>query len=223
MKLINFAFCLLAASINVHANEADLLLDVKAKSKKMIENQCPKGNSVQDIDWVQQKISCLVDVDQYVVTTAGQHLSVPLIKSFVETTLAQSTNELKEILKQHGWLAISKFGKKTDMQAWLIVQHSDHDPEFQAYIAFLLQQLANSGETDKKNYAYLFDRVALKYQHLGLKQRYGTQYKVENNTISLLPYEGDLESIDMQRKNVGLEPLNQYLNRGKAMYFSFKN
>ena len=42
-----------------------------------------------------------------------------------------NTDKLKSIIDRKGCITISKFGIIASHSAWLIVQHSDHDREFQ--------------------------------------------------------------------------------------------
>ena len=48
-------------------------------------------------------------------------------------------------------------------------------------------------ETNRRNYAYLYDRVAPK---CGLKQRYGTQAIIQDDQLELLPFEGSEEDLN---------------------------
>ncbi|MEM1009351.1 MAG: DUF6624 domain-containing protein [Myxococcota bacterium] len=72
-----------------------------------------------------------------------------------------NTKELKKLLQVHApWFTISKFGKVTSSNAWLLVQHADHDRAFQKQILKVLAKLHKKGESSPQNYAYLYDRVA---------------------------------------------------------------
>lgn len=71
----------------------------------------------------------------------------------------------------------------------------------------------------EKNYAYLYDSVAL---HFGIKQKFGTQATVlsQRGRIELRPYEGTLLEIDIRRKAMGLEPVNKYLKTLEEVYLT---
>lgn len=110
-------------------------------------------------------------------------------------------------------------GKDTDNQAWLLVQHADHDPFFQAGCLFILGKLVEVNETSKQNYASLYDRVALKFQALGLKQKYGTQVNISQDLVTtLMPCDGTKNEIEQNRKSMGLEPLDQHMQNIKTFY-----
>lgn len=184
---------------------------LRAQLKQLQEKECPAGNHIENRHWVKIKVACMSEMDQFIRNQPRNNQNENEIQQLMKEVDENNTNELKTILNRWGWLTISTFGRKTDANAWLIVQHASHDIEFQAHIAFLLGLLVEEGETRPKNYAYLVDRVALRYQHLGLKQLYGTQYTLKDNKAIPEPYEGTLEELNLRRKKVGLEPLDQYL------------
>jgi hypothetical protein len=130
----------------------------------------------------------------------------------------QNTEDLKQLLKIHGWFRISEFGKETDSAAWLIVQHADHDPTFQKEVLRALEILYPIMETRPDNYAYLWDRVAVSpyYPTLRQPQRYGTQGSCTGpGTWEPHPIENDGRDVDLRRREVGLEPLSEYIKRFK--------
>lgn len=49
----------------------------------------------------------------------------------IEKIMKDNTKILKQIVSKQGCITISKFGLVASHCAWLIVQHSDHDLEFQ--------------------------------------------------------------------------------------------
>lgn len=55
------------------------------------------------------------------------------------------TERLKEVVVKIGWPTASKVGSEAASAAWLLVQHADHDPEFQEYCLGLMHQ-APTGE-----------------------------------------------------------------------------
>ncbi len=83
-------------------------------------------------------------------------------------------NRLKRIVRQHGWPALTVVGQAAAQAAWLVAQHADSDPEFQARVLELMNPLVVEGEVAATNFALLTDRVLVAR---GEPQRYGTQYK----------------------------------------------
>ena len=118
-----------------------------------------------------------------------------------------NTAWLKAEIARRGWPTISRYGKEADNQAWLLVQHADQDPAWQAQILVQLTELAPKGETNVKNYAYLFDRVAMKH---GGPQRYGTQ----GHCVGAGEWradDGEPGDLDARRKSVGLPSEADYI------------
>lgn len=118
-----------------------------------------------------------------------------------------NTQWLKTIVARRGWFTTSRDGEEADKAAWLIVQHSDHDPAFQEQVLLILEGLRAKGDTNPRNYAYLYDRVA---DNAGRKQRFATQGRcVGPGDWQPFPVE-DQANIEAIRKQAGLPPLSEY-------------
>jgi hypothetical protein len=108
---------------------------------------------------------------------------------------------LKDDLKANGWPRISTSGAAADGAAFLIAQHADFDPAFQAQVLDQLSALLPAKETQPQNYALLYDRVAV---GAGRLQRYGSQGRCTSpGTWSPWPIE-DPANLDARRAAVGL-------------------
>jgi hypothetical protein len=119
----------------------------------------------------------------------------------------KNTDMLKKLVAEKGWPTISSVGQRASGNAWLLVQHADHDPAFQLKALRLMEPLVATGEVSKRNYAYLYDRIMLK---LTGKQRFGTQFgKCEKGIRQLRPLE-DEKQLDDHRKRHDLEPIAEY-------------
>lgn len=116
-----------------------------------------------------------------------------------------NTARLKEIVATHGWPKVSNVGKEAASAAWLLAQHADHDPEFQAQCLNMMKQLPPN-EVDPTNLAYLEDRVRV---NTGRPQLYGTQFHRQNGRIMPQPIE-DEAHVEQRRKAIGLKPLSEY-------------
>jgi len=66
----------------------------------------------------------------------------------------------------------------------------------------LLGPLAASGEVDGEQYALLYDRVAVEFDHA--PQRNGTQFLCENGVLTPSPIE-DPARVDERRKAIGIK------------------
>lgn len=119
----------------------------------------------------------------------------------------QHTARLKQIILQIGWPTLSKVGTDGAHHAWLLAQHADLDPQFQAEVLALMKSQP-AGEVSLRDIAYLEDRVALAQ---GRSQIYGTQgYNWADvwypKTII------DRDNLDARRADVGLPPFKVHLD-----------
>ena len=120
----------------------------------------------------------------------------------------KSTAEMKKIIKEYGWPGKNLVGEKGADGAWLLVQHADHDLQFQKKCLRLLRKAVKRGEAKKSNLAYLIDRVLT---HEKRKQLYGTQFRLERklNTLSPHPIQ-NIKNLDKRRKAMGLGSFSEY-------------
>ncbi|WP_237709144.1 DUF6624 domain-containing protein [Sphingomonas elodea] len=118
-----------------------------------------------------------------------------------------NTAWLKAEVAKDAWPTIARAGESGSMMAWLLVQHADADPAFQLRALRLMAPLAARGEVNKRNYAYLYDRVMLK---ISGKQRYATQVTCTAGKRVPLPLE-DAAKMPALRSEAGLEPLADYI------------
>lgn len=163
-------------------------------------------------DWsaVKSELARRVERDQALreELMAADPISIELAERLGEVD-ADNTAWLKDLVTRHGWPTRSRVGEKGAGDAWLLVQHADHDVDFQEHCLALLEAAAALGQADPRNLAYLADRVAL---HRGRPQRYGTQF-VEEDRKSV-PYQlEDPARVDKWRAEVGLGPLAEYAER----------
>jgi hypothetical protein len=121
----------------------------------------------------------------------------------------QHKEELKRIIDKIGFPTISRVGKDSSYQAWLLVQHATNDLPFMK--SYLDEMQKYKDDVDPKNIAYLFDRVAIMG---GEKQRFGTQLLLnkKNNKYEVRPLE-DPDNVDSLRNEFGLETLSKYLSK----------
>lgn len=116
---------------------------------------------------------------------------------------ARSTMLMRGLLAEHDWIDSVRFGGKTSRQAWLLVQHADHDPAFQREALARMAAHLDTGGVRPRDYAYLHDRVAV---NTGQLQRYGTQPAAQCKADSSLdpqPVE-DPGTLNERRQAMGL-------------------
>lgn len=119
----------------------------------------------------------------------------------------ENTARMKKIVEAHGWPGKSLVGTDGAFAAWLLVQHADADPEFQAYCLELMKDAYKSDEVRGVDLAYLTDRVLV---NRGKKQLYGTQFWTPPlGKLQPRPIE-DEAKLDERRVKMGLGPFREY-------------
>ena len=115
---------------------------------------------------------------------------------------------LRELLRRRGWPGHSIVGESGSQAAWLLAQHADADPAFQAECLKLLTVAVEAGEAEPSSLAYLDDRVRLAR---GEPQRYGTQCEQGEDGRYRPRSLAEPDAVDRLRAEVGLGPLADYV------------
>lgn len=124
----------------------------------------------------------------------------------VEKIDRDNTAHMKTVIDKHGWPGKSMVGDEASQAAWLLVQHADLEPDFQAKCLDLIKEAFKKGDATGQQVAYLTDRVLLKQ---GKKQLYGTQFIGFGNDVKPQPI-GDEANLDARRAEMGLGPMAEY-------------
>ncbi len=136
----------------------------------------------------------------------------PMLGLAISQEDQKNTASLEKLVAERGWPSITQVGKSASGRAWLLVQHADHNPAFQLKALRLMEPLVATGDVDKRDYAYLYDRIMLKLTGM---QRYGTQFMgCDGGKYKLRPLEADVadgdRKLDAVRASMGLEPIIEY-------------
>jgi len=126
-----------------------------------------------------------------------------------------NTRLLEGLLDDYDWIDAHRFGRRISSHAWLMAQHADADPMLQQQVLERMAPYLENGGVRPRDYAYLFDRVAV---NRGRPQRYGTQPMAdcnEDGTLSPQPIE-DPESVDARRAELGMEPMAEAMGQMAA-------
>jgi hypothetical protein len=146
--------------------------------------------------------------------------------------LGPNANEIKELLKQmnrtdkdnqkyvskvldeHGWIDYRIIGFDASAALFLVVQHADSAIQ-EKYLP-LLKQAVKEKKAFGQDLALLEDRVLLRK---GQKQIYGSQIQCDSTGKNcwILPIE-DERNVDKRRKDVGLQPLAEYVKHWNIIY-----
>ncbi len=108
---------------------------------------------------------------------------------------------------------MSKVGEKGAHNAWLLVQHADHNVVFQEYCLQMMKDTP-AGEVDKTDIAYLTDRVCV---NRGRGQLYGTQFTQEDSKHIPRTIE-DEANVDVRRSEIGMGPLSEQIQHMYKKY-----
>ncbi|MEX2029073.1 MAG: DUF6624 domain-containing protein [Candidatus Paceibacterota bacterium] len=114
----------------------------------------------------------------------------------------KNTEKMKEIIAEIGFPSISKVGIEGSNNAWLLIQHADHDVEFQKKCLELMKGLPTT-EVVRQNIAYLEDRIRVNQKR---GQLYGTQFSQINGKHVPEPIEDEV-NVDKRRASMGMNTL----------------
>jgi hypothetical protein len=115
---------------------------------------------------------------------------------------AENLPFVKSLIARRGWPGTTALGTEAAQALWLLAQHADSEPTFQAECLRLLSAAAFNGQASHVHRAYLEDRVRT---NAGRPQLFGTQYRDGR----LWPVERP-EDLDRRRTQVGLGPHAEY-------------
>jgi hypothetical protein len=127
---------------------------------------------------------------------------------------AANLPQVKAIFARYGFPTRAMVGLDGVSSAFLLVQHSDKDPAFQAQALKLAEPLLERHELSRQMYALLTDRMLLAQ---GKKQLYGTQATFVHGKAKPRPL-SDPQNVDARRAGMAMETLSEYLKSIAKMY-----
>lgn len=163
-------------------------------------------NKINDKEYVKNRLDILSKIEVLMREEQYTQCITPEFLKLVEEQNRIAVNELKKIMEKYLWITVPEFGFKASEDAWIIVQHAMHDPEFQHKVLYLMEYCLSKKEIDPIHYANLYDRITSHYKKFGMKLKYGTQvtYNDKKKELELLPYDGTLEDLNERRSKIGL-------------------
>lgn len=147
----------------------------------------------------------MAETDQiaaYIPEGKYKELSEEQWNAFKDSVFTTHQFRLDQIFEENGFPGYDLVGKEGSKNFWLMVQHSDHNPEFQNKVLEKMKLEVEKGNADPGSYGLLVDRVNL---NTGKPQVYGTQ--VTYNTQICQAYPRDLTdsaTVNERRKSIGL-------------------
>lgn len=128
-----------------------------------------------------------------------------------------NTARMRQIISEYGWPTYNLVGKGPSNNAWLLIQHADRNPLFQAKCLPLLKEAVDNSQANPTNYAYLYDRVQVSK---GEKQLYATQSSSNNGL-----YEGSFYALEdesnVQNRREEMEIQRSVEEYAKSMGFEY--
>nr|WP_299033970.1 DUF6624 domain-containing protein [uncultured Tenacibaculum sp.] len=191
-----------------------LLLLISCKTEK--ENPVKKEYNQELVN----ELASMVEIDQVAAgVPSGKYkeLTEEEWQSFKDSVFAVTHKKATEIFNKYGFVGFDVAGKEGSRNFWLIVQHLDFKPEFQEAVLKKMKTEVESKNANPENYAYLLDRVQL---NTGKKQVYGTQVTYNWKVCQAYPKPLiDSINVNKRREEIGMEPLEVYLNEMSKMHF----
>ena len=124
----------------------------------------------------------------------------------MQTTDAENAVWIEEqYALNQGWFKISDYGTFASTNAWLLVQHAVHRPDFMAQVLDEMQRLYPDDEVRSQDYALLYDRVQMISEK---PQRYGSQFTCQAGIMAVYSLE-DPGALDALRASVQLGPFSE--------------
>lgn len=126
----------------------------------------------------------------------------------------RSQKELEQLVAVKGWPKIKDVGQEAAMAAYLVAMHTN-DGSQKKYLP-MIRQRCEENELPWQRYANIYDRTLFNEKK---PQKYGTHTMFNEATRAeeLYPLE-DETKVDEWRKELGLEPLADYLARINVRY-----
>jgi len=141
-------------------------------------------------------------------------------RQFRDSVFEAHARRAREIFEEHGYPGYDRVGEEGARAFWAAVQHADHTPEFQARVLEAMKREVAGGNASPARMALLTDRVRLARDR---PQLYGTQVDYDAETCRAVPRAiADSAGLAERRAEVGLPPLEAYLNRMTRNYYRLR-
>jgi hypothetical protein len=166
------------------------------------------------------ELKTLAEIDQvaaYIPQGEYTKLSDEEWNSFKDSVFRANQTRAAQIFEKYGFIGYDLAGEAGSADFWLLIQHSDHAPNFQSAVLEKMKIEVDRRNADSNTYGLLVDRVNL---NTGKPQVYGTQVTYDMEIGKAFPINlGDSASVNVRRKVLGMESLESYLNDMTEMHF----
>ncbi|HBE42774.1 MAG TPA: hypothetical protein DDW27_16540 [Bacteroidales bacterium] len=208
--------------------DPDLLAVRESEGWEVFENELissvnmKTGNSIKDVAYAKSlwRLLCLEQSGFYETGIAVRNLGpdspvVTALRRLQSWQNEKNLSEMEALLVSKGWPERSQVGSSAASAPFFVIQHSNAAAQ-EKYIT-MFEAVCWKGEGNWNQYALMFDRMRMNQDK---PQRYGTHHYLDpakGRTDELYPLE-DESMVDEWRKEIGLEPLKEYLARAGIKY-----
>ena len=208
--------------------DPDLLAVRESEGWEVFENELissvniKTGNTIKDVAYAKSlwRLLCLEQSGFYETGIAVRNLGpdspvVTALRRLQSWQNEKNLSELEALLVSKGWPERSQVGSSAASAPFFVIQLSNAAAQ-EKYIK-MFEAVCRKGEGNWNQYALMFDRMRMNQDK---PQRYGTHHYLDpakGRTDELYPLE-DESRVDEWRKEIGLEPLKEYLARTGIKY-----
>lgn len=180
------------------------------------------NNELKKIEFNQglaDELRAMAETDQvaaYIPQGKYKQWSSEKWEEFKDSVFTTHKVRLEEIFEEYGYPGFDLVGKEGSNDFWLMVQHCDKDIAFQSRVLEKLKIEVGKNNAAGSNYGLLTDRVKI---NSGSKQIYGTQVTYTDQGQAYPKPLLDSANVNKRRSEIGLEPIEDYLNQMTLMHF----
>lgn len=199
-----------------------ILISCKEKNGNKKNQESEITNNGELLQNISSKIDSLYIIDQKIqidITKAAQNRENEKVKLLIpqqRIIFDRHIPFLKDIYNKIGYPTIELVGKESSSKFFTMVQHSDSDVKFQEDMLEKVTKEMKTGNVSSKDYAFLTDRVQLAQNK---PQIYGTQTGFNSVGQAFSRDLMDSLNVNKRRKEIGLNPIEEYLNESTKMHF----
>jgi len=136
--------------------------------------------------------------------------------SFKDSVYNTHQKRAEQIFNEFGFVGYDLAGKEGSDNFWVLVQHSDHNPEFQKKVLKKMKIQVDKGNATAEFYGYLIDRVNI---NIGKEQVYGTQFEYNEYGQAFPKNMPDTTGVNTRRISLGLTPMIERMNEMTLFHF----
>ncbi len=126
---------------------------------------------------------------------------------------AQNVKIVEAVIERYGWIGIEESSENANRALFFVIQHADLKIQLKYFP--VIENAVKSKKASAKWFAMLVDRTNIDQ---GKFQIYGSQLQGPNNqNLKFLPI-SDEPNVNKRRKEIGLEPMEEYAKRWNLIY-----